>query len=580
MKQLQYTCVCLLVLFSCRIMQAQNIIVNSSKGDSISTVILNNLVGDGVYVYNIKFNNKAGVIPYPQIGTFDANGYTKLQMDSGLVITTGKVSVAVGPNNSGNKSDAPSPYYSDTQLSPYASSSVTDCGTIDFDFVSISPFVTVNYSFGSEEYPEYVCSSFNDVFAFLVTGTKPGSDKTETWNAAIIPHTVSATNPSGIAVAINSVNQGMAGSSGSSSTSGCYTTYSDFYVVNHQSGAGGGPNNSQGVQYDGFTQKLSANATLIPCQEYHMHISVCNVGDNAYDSGVFLEHGSFNSPSADVSLSHRYADTIERSRSVTLPLTLAESSYDIGLVSVKFGGTAKIGTDYTVVTDSNKSLSEVYNTFIVDKGMHGLTFKGIPTANLNKPLTIELFLQTSLCTEHPELKTFDTIRYVLVEDDLLRLRHDTIVAYDTCFQVGVEVALGTPPYTFHWMPEDDIDFPYQQVSTATITESRLYQVAAADAKGHTDTTDIYVQVLPKTAAPDVQATMEASVYPNPTDGPLHIDAHGTARVEVYSTDGTLVRTEQCDASTEVLRIDGLQPGLYTLRIVTPARTHVEKVVVY
>ena len=558
---------------------AQNISVSSAQGQDIATFINNNLIGHGVYVWNVKFGNATGNIQKPQIGTFQSNGYQLLQMDSGVVMTTGNVSVAPGPNTAGSHSVSVSGAYTDTQLGTWSGFSVTSCATIDFDFVSISPFVAVNYCFGSEEYPEYVCSSFNDVFGFLITGPDPVTGANSTWNAAIIPHTISSAHPHGIEVTINAVNQGMVGSSSSSSQTGCYTTYSDFYVINHTPGASGGPNNTPGVQYDGFTQKLSANATLVPCQQYHMHISVCNVSDNAYDSGVFLEKKSFNSPSADVSLSHRYADTIERSKTTVLPLTLAGSSYNYGNVTVSYGGTAVIGEDYTVVTDSNNTLDAVHNTFNIGTGNHSLTFRGTPTADLTEPKLIELYLSTALCAGYPALKTYDTIRYILVEDDVVRLVKDTIVAYDTCHQVGVEVAVGQPPFTFHWMPEDDIDFPYQQYSSATITESRTYTVSVADSRGHTDTTDIYIDVRPRTNGIDDTPKAEFELYPNPTSGELNLVADGITLVEVYNAAGMCVFSRRCNDDCRSLNISPLAAGMYTVRVTTNLGIKTEKVVV-
>lgn len=556
---------------------AQNISVSSAVGQNIATFINSNLVGGGVYVWNIKFQNATGNVSSPQIGTFLSNGYDQLQMDSGVVMTTGNVSVAVGPNNEGGKSNAVASAYNDTQLGLWTGFSVTSCATLDFDFVSVSPFVTVNYCFGSEEYPEYVCSSFNDVFAFLVTGPDPETGESTTWNAAIIPHTVTASNPNGIEVTINAVNQGSVGSNGNITQAGCYTIYSDFYVSNHTTS--GSPNNAQGVQYDGFTQKLSANATLVPCAQYHMHISVCNVSDNAYDSGVFLEKKSFNSPSADVNLSHRYADTIERSTGVTLPLTLAGSNYEVGHVTVGFGGDAVVDEDYTVVTDSGNVINYINSTFNLDQAPHGLTIKGTPTADLTEPKLIELYLNTSLCESHPSLKTYDTIRYILSEDDVVRLRHDTIVAYDVCTEVGVEVAVGRPPFTFHWEPETDIDFPYQQYSSAHITESRNYTVSVADTRGHTDTTDIYVEIRPANAIDGQPGEASLEVYPNPTEGELNIEADGITMVEVFDTQGHRVFYRRCNEDCRALNISPLAAGLYTVRVVTVAGVKTEKVVV-
>ena len=222
------------VVINLAVLRAQNITVTSANGENITTFVSNNLLGSGVYVSNVKFNNATGNISKPQIGTFNANGYTQLMMESGVIMTTGNVDVAPGPNSSGGHSNSITGYYSDSQMNSIASSSVTACATLDFDFVSVSPFINVNYCFGSEEYPEYVCSSFNDVFAFFITGPDPQTGQTRTWNMASIPHTVDATHPDGIPVTINAVNQGIAPSS---SGTGCYYDFSEYYVINHLSGA-------------------------------------------------------------------------------------------------------------------------------------------------------------------------------------------------------------------------------------------------------------------------------------------------------------------------------------------------------
>lgn len=566
----------LLALLLPAVARGQNISVSSAQGQNIQTFLEQHLQGHGVHISNAKFNNVSGNINSPQVGTFLSNGYAGLLMDTGVVLTTGHVDVAPGPNDSGNKSHQISTTYHDSQLGTWSGFSVTGCGTIDFDFVSISPYVSVNYVFGSEEYPEYVCSSYNDVFAFLITGPSPATNQNTTWNAAIIPHTVSTAHPQGIEVTVNAVNKGSAGANGGSG-SNCYYNYTEFYVANHT--ANGDPNNAPGVQYDGYTQKLSANATLLPCTQYHMHISVCNAGtDEAYDSGVFLEEKSFNSPSADVDLSLRYADTVERSRSATQPLSLAGTYYHYGHVTATFGGDAVVGVDYTLVTDSNRTIDQTHNTFYIDEDEHWLKIQPTDTADLTTPKTVEIYLATSLCANAPDLKTYDTLRYVLREDDIVSLVSDTIVAYDTCFQVGVEVAIGEP-VTFRWNPEDDIDFPHQQYSTARITESRRYQVTATDARGHTGTADIYVDVRSSTSAEGPEAVLPPRVYPNPTSGLLHVEAEGMRSVEMYNLDGVSVYGCRLNGDRVMIDTRSLPAGIYALRVATAKNTWVEKVIV-
>ena len=572
------------VLLTPAMAMAQNVTVSAATGN-IATFVQNNLIGHGVYITNVKFQDATGTFNsnYQQIGTFLSNGYPKLQMDSGVVMTTGKVTVAAGPNNQSSYADPVSSPKSDTnsKLATLVTSNINGCSWLDFDFVSISPYVTLNYCFGSEEYPRYVCANVNDIFAFIVKGPDPVTGNTVTKNIAIIPHTVSTTTPDGIAVAINSVNQGVQGSAGGGGT-GCYYTYTDFYVSNHQPGAGGMYNGEAGVQYDGFTQKLSANATLVPCAQYHMHITICNIGDNAYDSGVFLEKKSFNSPAANVSLSHRTADTLERSKTRVLPLTLDGSDYTQGDVTVFFGGDAVVGQDYTVQTSEGNYLDAVHPTFTVTTATNTLTFRGTPTADLSEPKLIELYLMTSLCQSFPDLKTYDTIRYILAEDDVVRLQHDTIVAYDTCKQVGVELAIGNhPPFTFHWDPETDIDFPNQQYSTASITESRTYNVTVTDARGDTDVAEVYVDVRHSTPQGIDEQPVEASfeVYPNPTEGELNLVSDGITQVEVYNAAGVCVFSRRCNDDCRTLNISPLPAGLYTVRITTNLGTKTEKVIV-
>lgn len=542
--------------------QAQNITVTSAQGQNITTFVEQHLKGNGVYITNVKFNNVQGNITSPQIGTFNSNGYMQLQMDQGVVMTTSAVTYAAPGGSSGTISD-----HQDAILASWGGSSRTvhDCASLDFDFISISPFVTVNYCFGSEEYTSYTCSQFNDIFGFIIEGPYPSTNRI---NAAIIPHSVSTANPNGIEVAINTVNSGTC-SGGYTAGPGTYLIYSDFFVSN---------GSSQGVSYDGFTQKLSANATLLPCEQYHMHISICDVTDHNLDSGVFLEEGSFNSPSAEVNLSQRYADTIERSQPDTLPLTLEDTYYNFGRVIVSFGGTAVVGEDYTIVTDSNQAVDRQHPYFYVDDGYNALIFKGTSTADLRTPKTIELYLQTSLCPNRPELKTSDTIRYVLVEDDVLRLRDTTIVAYDTCRQVGVEVVIGEPT-TFHWIPEDGIDFPRQQYSSALITESGEYHVAAADDRGHKDTATVTIEVRETPTGVDIPSVEELKVYPNPTSGLLNVEALGVVTVEVFDVRGVKVYSRHCDGHAEVLNIEPLAAGLYTVRVTTAAGVKTEKVLV-
>ena len=149
---------------------AQNITVASATGQMPATFIQNNLLGGGVYVFNAKYANSLGIIASPGIGTFQSNGYSGLSMQSGIVMTTGDIDIAVGPNSTGSQSTMYNYNYSDPEMESVATDEINGCSTLDFDFVCLSDMVSFQYCFASEEYPEWVCSDYNDVFAFFLKG--------------------------------------------------------------------------------------------------------------------------------------------------------------------------------------------------------------------------------------------------------------------------------------------------------------------------------------------------------------------------------------------------------------------------
>ena len=76
---------------------------------------------------------------------------------------------------------------------------------LSFEFIPASSPVNFRYVFASNEYPDFVCSKFNDVFAFFVSGPKPLQVVTmANQNIALIPGT-------NLPVAINTINPGVAG---------------------------------------------------------------------------------------------------------------------------------------------------------------------------------------------------------------------------------------------------------------------------------------------------------------------------------------------------------------------------------
>ena len=260
----------LFLLLFALIVSAANAQLVVTSADSIQQctpewLVKHVLLESGVTVSNVKFNGSAEVIDCNSIGYFETgDNPTNLGIESGLILATGGVSVAVGPNDNEAKIVRTTcDDYTDESLEQFWDS-IFNVAVLEFDFVPWDSAVSFNYVFGSEEYLEWVGSLYNDVFGFFVTGPNPDGGYYDNQNMALIPGTDET-------VSINSV----------------YTQHNSQYYVNNANG--------ETIQFDGFTTVLTVSFKVVPLTEYHIKMGICDVGDPDWDSGVFLEAHSFMS---------------------------------------------------------------------------------------------------------------------------------------------------------------------------------------------------------------------------------------------------------------------------------------------
>ncbi len=177
---------------------------------------------------------------------------TGMDADAGILLSSGNVLDAPGPNNSAATS-TPNNTPGDTDLGLLSGFTTFDAAVLEFDIQSTTDTLCFYYIFASEEYPEYVNTGFNDVFAFIVTG--PGGGQPV--NIATVPDT---TTP----VTINTINDQI---------------NSQYYVDN----TGG-----QFVEYDGYTTVLPAKFIVDPDSTYHVKLAISDASDAIFDSGVII----------------------------------------------------------------------------------------------------------------------------------------------------------------------------------------------------------------------------------------------------------------------------------------------------
>ena len=185
--------------------------VNITNTQNPFLLTQNTLVGNGVTPYNIKFNGVVQTATSPvrdQASQFLVNfNPTNLGLTGqGLLLTTGKASVALGPNNlSGAYSGTATPVTGDADLALLVNNSTTpikNVAILEFDFVATGLSLNFDFVFGSEEYPEYVNSPYNDAFGFFLSG--PGITGPYSLGAKNIALSPTTTTP----ISIGTVNNG------------------------------------------------------------------------------------------------------------------------------------------------------------------------------------------------------------------------------------------------------------------------------------------------------------------------------------------------------------------------------------
>lgn len=301
----------------------------------------NVLLGEGVTVSNVTFNGGDPTVLNEQAGSF-TGAEASIGLSSGIVLSSGSVQVALGPNNAGGSTLGGGNFgFGDPDLEILAGVTTNDASILEFDFVPVGDSITFRYVFASEEYNEYVCGTVNDVFGFFLSG--PGLSGPFTDNAvnlALVPGTT-------VPVSINTVNNGTVGSNGQ--LQNCldldpnWTANNIYYIDN---GA------SIEVQFDGQTVVLTARAEVVCGQTYHIKMAIADGGDTAFDSGVFLEAGSFTSvpfiPTLTPGPGIVGENTIlESCYPVTIDFLQQDGGLDTNVVLITVGGTATAGVDFT-----------------------------------------------------------------------------------------------------------------------------------------------------------------------------------------------------------------------------------------
>ncbi|MCB0643068.1 MAG: choice-of-anchor L domain-containing protein, partial [Phaeodactylibacter sp.] len=275
--------------------------------------------------------------PEGSIGTFNNGDLTDLGLEKGIVLSSGAVENNGGVNGISNPGTTFASSFTGGGSDPdldYLSLSGNGALSNDACVLELDVFVATNelrfeYIFRSEEYPEYVNSTFNDIFAFLISGPgivgDPNINNQE--NIAVLPP------PNQVPVEVNSVNN---------------LTNWEYYRNNAD-----GPS----VVYDGLTsdylgvkKSLTAIAQVQPCTTYHLKMAIADRGDTAFDSGVFIAELKGGTPTIDITYNNGIDYLVEDCTDeediivIDLPTEIDEPQ----TYSIVITGTATPAVDYVL----------------------------------------------------------------------------------------------------------------------------------------------------------------------------------------------------------------------------------------
>ena len=250
-------------------MNAQHIQVNDTYTEQqlVQNVLFGNSPCANVSNFLVSGDTFSGT--QNSYGYFNA-GTSNFPFSEGIVLSTGKATSAIGPNNSLLSQGGTSWLGdSDLELALGVSNSI-NATSLEFDFIPITNKISFDYIFSSEQYLLNATSNqcnYTDGFAFLL---KPTDNSLPYQNLAIVPGTY-------LPVKINTVR-----GTGSVCPPANQSFFDAFNGTNH-------PTN-----FNGQTVIMKAEADVIPGKPYHIKLVIADQGNNLYDSAIFLGANSFN----------------------------------------------------------------------------------------------------------------------------------------------------------------------------------------------------------------------------------------------------------------------------------------------
>ena len=209
----------------------------------------NAIFGDGVKVISASYSGDPSSSAIYSRG--DSRAPEATPSDSGVILSTGRVTDFTqswgDPNTSSSTSTDTWGVNNNTAFNALAGTNTYDAALLDVTFVPTGNVMTIQFTFSSEEYPEYINSAYNDMIGVWINGS---------------PVEMSAGNGD---VSVTNINGG---------------NNANLYINN--------TGDSYNTEMDGFTLTLTLTIPVNSGVSNSIRIGIADVSDSRYDSNLLI----------------------------------------------------------------------------------------------------------------------------------------------------------------------------------------------------------------------------------------------------------------------------------------------------
>jgi len=217
-----------------------------------ATEMAETIFGDGVQVVSANYSGERFASGIWSGG--DATSPDATPSDTGVILSTGRAwdftNSSGDPNRSGSTTTNTRGVDNDPAFNALAGMNTYDAAILEADFIPDGDTLSLQFTFASEEYPEYVGSVFNDAVGIWINGQEVASPVFEI-------------------AQINNVNN---------------SANETLYVDNTDDHAN--------TEMDGYTVTLSVQMTVDPNQINTLRLGIADVADSSYDSAILVAANS------------------------------------------------------------------------------------------------------------------------------------------------------------------------------------------------------------------------------------------------------------------------------------------------